>query len=122
MAAHDPVDTRAPWTVKAISTRTRNAMIAAARGKGITVAQWVERRVAEWEDAGSPVPALRPTKPAGQASLGDLVDLIREVRALADAAGVAVPPQFARDALALVEHATREARARLADHPAANAD
>ena len=52
---NDPVDASAPWTIKAVSTATREAVTKAARREGMTVGQWLEKRVAEWEADGSPV-------------------------------------------------------------------
>lgn len=51
----EPVDTVAPWTIKAVPTETRNKVIAAARKEGLTVGQWLERRVNEWMQEGEPV-------------------------------------------------------------------
>jgi hypothetical protein len=43
-----PVDTVAPWTIKSVPTEIRNLAISAARKEGLTVSQWLERRVREW--------------------------------------------------------------------------
>ena len=51
----DPVDIMAPWTIKSVSTATRDRVTTAARKEGLTVGQWLERRVAAWLDEGSPV-------------------------------------------------------------------
>lgn len=104
----DAVDVAGPWTIKSVPTRTRLAVIDAARKEGITVGQWLERRVAEWLADGSPVPVSPPAMP--QHSLADLAEAMNAARALADAAGVKVPPGLARDGLALVRQATRAAR------------
>lgn len=102
----DPVDTAAPWTIKSISVATREAVTKAARREGLTVGQWLEKRVAEWEAEGSPVPM-----PSGSApNLGDLAQAMQAARALADAAGVPVPPHVARDAFAVLKVATRQVR------------
>lgn len=53
--SEDPIDKMAPWTIKSVSTVTRDTVTNAARRDGLTVGQWLERRVAEWEGAGSPV-------------------------------------------------------------------
>ncbi len=102
----DPVDTAAPWTIKSLSVRTREAIVAAARREGLTVGQWLERRVAEWEADGSPVPVSGSLAP----NLGDLAQAWQAARALADAAGIPVPSHLARDALAAVKLATRQVR------------
>ncbi len=75
---NDPVDTVAPWTIKAVAVRTRETVIAAARREGLTVGQWLERRVREWEDAGGPT----HVEPAGQASIGDMAALIAGTRSV----------------------------------------
>jgi hypothetical protein len=50
-----PVDIMGPWTIKAVPTETRNKVIIAARKEGLTVGQWIERRVNEWLVDGGPV-------------------------------------------------------------------
>lgn len=102
----DPVDSAAPWTIKSLSVSTREAIVAAARREGLTVGQWLERRVAEWEADGSPMPVAGISAP----NLGDLAQAWQAARALADAAGVPVPPHLARDAFAAVKLATRQVR------------
>jgi hypothetical protein len=37
-----------PWTIEGVTTETRGQVIAAARKEGLTVGQWLERRVSEW--------------------------------------------------------------------------
>jgi hypothetical protein len=56
----DPVDLMKPWTIKSVSTRTQNTITAAARRENLTVGQWLEKRVDEWEAAGSPEPRDAP--------------------------------------------------------------
>lgn len=109
MADSEPIDAVGPWTIKSVSTATRAAVADAARREGLTVGQWLDRRVAEWLADGGPVPV--PAASAGPApNLGDLAQAMQAARALAEAAGVAVPPQLARDALAAVRQATRQVR------------
>jgi hypothetical protein len=105
----DAVDVLGPWTVKAVSARTRLAVIAAARKEGVTVGQWLERRVAEWLADGSPTPVAPSAAPSPH-TLADLAQAMDAARALAEAAGVKVPPAMAREGLALVRQATRAAR------------
>lgn len=105
----NPVDQIAPWTIKAISKSTRETVTRAAQRENLTVGQWLERRVSEWEGAGSPVPvadqrAFAPT------NLGELAQVITAVRALAQDAGIAIPSALARDSLALARGAIRQAR------------
>jgi len=53
------MDTAAPWTFESVATRIYEAATKAARREGLTVGQWLERRVAEWEGEGS-----RPAEPS----------------------------------------------------------
>ena len=106
MTDRDPVDTAAPWTIKSVSVATREAVTAAARREGLTVGQWLEKRVAEWEGEGRPVPVPGGPPP----NLGDLAQAMQAARALAEAAGVPVPPHVARDAFAVLKVATRQVR------------
>jgi hypothetical protein len=106
MDAREPVDTIAPWTIKAVAKTTREAVTNAARREGLTVGQWLERRVADWEGGGSPVPVSSP--PA--VNLGELAQAIEAARALASDAKVPVPPQLAKEGLNMVRLAIRQAR------------
>lgn len=113
----DAVDIAAPWTIKSVPTQTRMAVIAAAKREGITVGQWLERRVAEWLADGSPTPVSNLGKP----DLQDVAKLLDAARELATAAGVKVPPTMAREGLALARQQTRAAlgKAPLAARPRA---
>ena len=106
MDDREPIDTVGPRTIKSVPKATRDAVTNAARREGLTVGQWLERRVAEWEPDGSPMPVatIAPVGPAP--NLGDLAQVMQAARALAEAAGVPVPPHLARDALAAVKQAT----------------
>ncbi len=107
MSETDPVDSVGPWTIKAVAKTTRDAVTNAARREGVTVGQWLERRVAEWEDAGSPVTVSRPQPTV---NLGELAQMMEAARALAGDASVIVPPQLAKDALGMVRLAIRQAK------------
>ena len=95
----DPVDSIAPWTIKAVAKTTRDAVTNAARREGLTVGQWLERRVAEWEGAGSPVPVpaggTRPG-PAAPINLGELAQAMEAARALAEAPRLICRPSSPR--------------------------
>jgi hypothetical protein len=106
----DPVDSVAPWTIKAVAKTTRDAVTNAARREGLTVGQWLERRVAEWEGAGSPMQVSSSSQVGPSANLGELASAMQAVRAMAEAAGVAVPPQLAKDGLSVLRSALRQAR------------
>lgn len=72
----DPIDLMKPWTIKSLSTRTQSAITSAARRENLTVGQWLEKRVYEWEGAGSPEPRAAP-------GLTDLAALITAAGAMA---------------------------------------
>jgi hypothetical protein len=76
MAEPDPVDTVSPWTIKAVAKNTRELVTNAARREGLTVGQWLERRVAEWEAAGSPVPVKTDTPPSEPARMHAASELL----------------------------------------------
>lgn len=103
------VDKVGPWTIKAVATATRDAVTNAARREGLTVGQWLERRVAEWERAGSPVQVASPS-PAPPVNMGDLARAMEAARAMAHDAQVPVPPQLARDGLNMIRASIRQAR------------
>src|SRR4051794_39228400 len=90
-----PTDTVAPWTIKSVSTATREAVIVAARKEGLTVGQWLEKRVGEWLEDGGPVVvgpgqagssrALTVVNPNGAGSDVDaLKALVEMARSLSD--------------------------------------
>lgn len=104
-----PVDAIGPWTIKAVPTETRNRVIAAARQEGLTVGQWLERRVNEWLADGEPmrvagtlVPVSR-SQPrletqANHAELRELAQLAREL----------TPPDKDSEALKLARGVVRD--------------
>ena len=108
--SNDAVDGASPWTIKSMSIQARLAVITAARKEGITVGQWLERRVAEWLVDGSPTSVAAPRGASSQHNLAELAQAMDAARALADAAGVKVPPSLAREGLALMLQAARAAR------------
>jgi hypothetical protein len=87
---NEPMDVVGPWTIKAVPTEIRNKVMIAARQEGLTVGQWLERRVNEWTEDGGPVRVRRELVPVspGQprletradiAELGELVRMAREL-------------------------------------------
>lgn len=104
----EPIDTMGPWTIKSVSTATRETVTKAAKREGVTVGQWLERRVAEWEADGSPMGAA-PTATAVPVNLGDLARAMDAARVLASEAQVTVPKQMAREGLRMVRAAIRQA-------------
>jgi hypothetical protein len=91
---NEPVDTVGPWSLKAVPTQTRQAVIAAARRENLTVGQWLELRVREWTEAGSPVTVSEP-----QSTGQDLALIERAVTAAVALAGAPdVPVAFRRRA------------------------
>ena len=112
MSDSESLDSIAPWTIKAISSKTREVATTAARKEGITVGQWLEKRVSEWLEAGSPIsiplaPATAPQAPAGLAELAQLIDATRQ---LAEAAKVPVPSTLAREAFAALRSELRKGK------------
>lgn len=96
-----------PWTIKVFSRNTRNMVVAAARDEGVTTGQWLERCIRDRMEGGG---SSAVQGQGARASVSDLAQLMQEARAMAAAAGVAVPAGMARDAFALVRQATRQAR------------
>ena len=102
-------DAVSPWTIKAVSKTTRDAITLAARKEGLTVGQWLDKRVAEWVSDGQPI-HVEPTSPSAPSNLADLAKLMDSTRSLAEAANVPVPPQLAKDGLSLLRQAVRQSR------------
>lgn len=102
-------DAISPWTIKAVSKTTRDAITLAARKDGLTVGQWLDKRVAEWVSDGRPT-HVEPSSPSAPSSLADLAKLMDSARSLAEAANVPVPPQLAKDGLSLLRQAVRQSR------------
>jgi hypothetical protein len=84
-----PVDSMSPWTIKSVSTATRDAVTKAARKEGLTVGQWLEKRVAEWLEDGEPVHLAQPgtalslTLAGPRPGMEDLKSLVGMARDLA---------------------------------------
>jgi hypothetical protein len=106
----DAIDVSGPWTIKSVPTKTRLAVTEAARKEGVTVGQWLERRVNAWLADGSPTPVGAAPGASSPHNLAELAQAMDAARAMAEAAGVKVPPALARESLALVRQATRAAR------------
>lgn len=102
-------DAISPWTIKAVSKTTRDAITLAARKDGLTVGQWLDKRVAEWVSDGRPT-HVEPSSPSVPSNLADLAKLMDSARSLAEAANVPVPPQLAKDGLSLLRQAVRQSR------------
>jgi hypothetical protein len=47
-------DILGPWTIKGVGQRMRETITTEARKSGLTVAQWLEKRLQEWVDDGMP--------------------------------------------------------------------
>lgn len=103
---HQAVDSVAPWTIKSVSTKTRETITLAARKEGLTVGQWLDKRVGEWVEDGSPV-HVQPTAPN---NLAEIAQLMEAAQRLAEAANIAVPPQLAKDGLSLLRQAVKQTK------------
>jgi hypothetical protein len=82
------LDAVRPRTIRAVSDATWDKITQAAQREGLSVGQWLERRVAEWEGDGSPVPVngvANSVKPA------DLAALITAAAAMATATRLPQP-------------------------------
>jgi hypothetical protein len=90
-----PVDTIGPWTLKAVPTETRQTVIRAAQRENLTVGQWLELRVREWTEGGSPVAIAQPHRSA----TGDLAIIERTVEAAARLASASEVPKALRGKL-----------------------
>lgn len=90
----DPVDLMKPWTIKAVASRTQATMIAAARRENLTVGQWLEKRVDEWEGQGSP-------EQRGAPSLAEFAALITAASTM---------PKLPREVRMLISDLARQAR------------
>jgi len=44
-----------PWTIRAVSVEARDLAIGAARKEGVSVGQWLERRIRSWVETDAPV-------------------------------------------------------------------
>lgn len=81
-----PTDAIAPWTIKAVAKTTRDAVTNAARVEGLTVGQWLEKRVSEWLADGGPVHVTGSPHDPDKMSTADLIEIAR-IAAQAKAAG-----------------------------------
>lgn len=113
----EPVDFFGQWTIKSVSRTVRDTATLAARKEGLTVGQWLEVRVREWTDAGSPVTI--PAPPPGS-ELDQLERAIAASIALANAQNL--PAGFRTKAARLLKQAlpdpTPPARRRIKALPA----
>ena len=114
---------KAAMTIKAVPVATREKMVACARRRGETQAEWLTRAVdnqalIESRDLieptrfGAPVPIAqeRPQAPVPGISMVDLRDTMAAAKAVADSSGVPVPKVAARHAYALLTQQLRGAR------------
>jgi hypothetical protein len=103
---HQAVDSMAPWTIKSVSTKTRETITQAAKKEGRTVGQWLDKRISEWRGDGSPI-HVQPTSPS---NLAEIAQLMEATLKLATASNVAVPPQLAKDGLGLLRQAVKQTK------------
>lgn len=98
-----PTDTMAPWTIKSVSTATRDTVVTAARKEGLTTGQWLERRVREWTENGSPT-RIATSLPASSDLVGSVDQMVEKAITLSS-----LPPEQKADPL--VQEARRLVRA-----------
>jgi hypothetical protein len=58
------VDEMAPWTIKSFSTDARQRIVRAAEIQGVTVGQFIEKLLEDWEASGSENRVYNPVSPA----------------------------------------------------------
>jgi len=97
-----PADTSGPWHIKAVATETRETVVRAAHRENLTVGQWLERRVREWLDAGSPVQVQEPAR-------DHRAELATVERVVTVAAALAASPEVPRRIRARANRLLREA-------------
>lgn len=89
-----------PWTIRAVSVEARDLAIGAARKEGVSVGQWLERRIRSWVETDAPVSgaaspgpgtavALARAKPPAPDTLSEVERIAAAVRDLA-AAGLPI--------------------------------
>ncbi len=104
----EPIDLMKPWTIKSAPNATREAVTEAARKAGLTVGQWLEKRVTEWTDAGSPERVPTSSKASGgSAETQEIADLVALMNAAAALAAVTKLPSEVRS---LISQKARSAR------------
>jgi hypothetical protein len=107
----EPVDTVGPWTLKAVPTQTRQAVVRAAQRENLTVGQWLERRVREWTEAGSPVAVIAQARESSTPQSDSLAITERAIAAAVALAGAkGVPRDFRREANARLRDSLPAAR------------
>jgi hypothetical protein len=113
MSGDAPIDTVGPWTLKAVPTQTRQAVIRAAQRENLTVGQWLERRVREWTEEGSAV-VVSETSSETRSPPHDLDLIERAVTAAVALAGAPdVPKAFRQRANRLLREALPQAAPRV---------
>ena len=90
-----------PWTIRAVSVEARDLAIGAARKEGVSVGQWLERRIRAWAETDPPASgaaspgtpgtavALARGKPPAPDTLSEVERIAAAVRDLA-AAGLPI--------------------------------
>ena len=116
-ALQGALDAAKPWTIKSVGTGTRDRAIAAARREGITVGQWLDRRMREWEaQAGQPAVSLSPPSQADTVGPAKSQSDLRDTpsRGTLDLAGIAEMTRAAALLSGLTEEQRRDPLSRTA--------
>ena len=82
-----PVDVMGPWTIKAFPTEARRRIVRAAEIQGVTVGQWIERRLEEFDQYSGNV-VVNHVDPGRQVPPAGLLERAQAVRVLADVVGM----------------------------------
>lgn len=81
------VDQMGPWTIKAFPTDARRRIVRAAEIQGVTVGQWIEKRLEEFDqDSGNLV--VNHVDAGRQAPSAGLLERAQAVRVLVDVVGM----------------------------------
>jgi hypothetical protein len=120
------VDTVKPWTIKSVPTEIRDLAIISARKEGLTIGQWLERRIRAWTEEQSDedgpdqpefVPQSNGRPPDHFLAIQRMVNLAQEVAALSPELQKDPVMQAARGTLRAVLLALRPARANKSAQP-----
>jgi hypothetical protein len=98
------VDAMEPWTIKSCARRTRLKVVRLAQLEGVTVGQWLERRVDEWEADGSPSPV-----PTNGHQANGVANPVSSLALVLQAVGMQ-PEHLPREVRILINDLARQAR------------
>jgi hypothetical protein len=83
----DDTETFGPWTLKRAGSRMRETIVREARKSGLTVCEWLEKRLSEWVEDGMPE-RVSPGQPPSALSIEHRPPDVQELAELVRLAGV----------------------------------